>query len=133
MVTVQDCVAPECPICRSRNVELVHRVSSVAAARHFLNPSRNRNRYEALCRHIAALWGRDYCSIRRCRDCDFGFSDPYIAGDGKFYNLAYDHKPGDYPAQKWDYKVAKDALRECIEAHGRGAARLIEIGAGDVE
>lgn len=131
MDTGQESVASACPICGSRDVELVHRVSSVMAARHYLNPSRNRNRYEALRRHITALWGGDYCCIRQCRDCGFGFSDPYIAGDEKFYSLAYDHKPGDYVAQKWEYKVAKDKVRNCIEAHGRDTARLLEIGAGD--
>ena len=129
---VQTRVSSKCPICSSRDVELVHRtISNVEAARHFLNPNRDKGRYEALCRHITELWGRDHCSIRKCRDCGFGFSDPYIAGDEKFYTMAYDHKPGDYPAHKWEYKVAKDALKTCIEAHGRSAARLIEIGAGD--
>jgi SAM-dependent methyltransferase len=125
-------VSPECPICRSRDSEFVHReISNVDAARHFLNPTRDKDRYEALCRHIAELWDRDYCSIRKCRDCGFGFSDPYIAGDEKFYSLAYDHKPGDYPTQKWEYKVAKDMLKMRIAAHGEAAARLMEIGAGD--
>jgi 2-polyprenyl-3-methyl-5-hydroxy-6-metoxy-1,4-benzoquinol methylase len=42
-----------------------------------------------------------------------------------------DHKPGDYPAQKWEYKVAKELLRLWIVAHCADAARIIEIGAGD--
>jgi SAM-dependent methyltransferase len=125
-------VSSKCPVCGSQDNEFIHRaISNVEAARHFLNPNRDKDRYEALCRHIAELWDRDYCSIRKCRDCGFGFSDPYIAGDGKFYSLAYDHKLGDYPAQKWEYKAAKDALKRRIESHGHGAARLIEIGAGD--
>lgn len=132
MAAAQDIVAYECPICSSRDLEFVHReIHSVEAARHFLNPSRNLDRYEQLCRHLPVLWGRDYCSVRRCRACGFGFSDPYIAGDEKFYSLAYEHKPGDYPAQKWEYTVARDKLGKCIEAHGRDVARLIEIGAGD--
>jgi len=129
--TAQDIVESDCPVCSSRDVELVYRVSNVEAARAFLNPARNRDRYEALGHHIAALWGQDYCCIRRCRDCGFGYSDPYVAGDEKFYRLATDHKPGDYPTQKWEYEIAKDLLKSWIAEHGADAARVIEIGAGD--
>jgi SAM-dependent methyltransferase len=132
MNVVRARVTSECPACRARDGELVHEaISNVEAARHFLNPDRDKERYEALCRHIAVLWGRDHCSIVKCRVCGFGFSDPYIAGDEKFYSLAYDHKAGDYPAHKWEYTVAKDILKKGIGANGQSAARLIEIGAGD--
>jgi hypothetical protein len=121
----------ECPICRSQAIGVVRRISSRAAARHFVNPGRNHHLYETLCAHITTLWGEDYCRICRCLECGFGFSDPYIAGDETFYNLAYDRKRGDYPKDKWEYVVAIDTLRNCIDAHGRDAIRLLEIGAGD--
>jgi len=124
--------ASPCPICDSRRAQVVHpAITNLSAARHFLNPHRDPQRYEALCRHISTLWGRDYCSIRRCLDCGFGYSDPYVAGDEKFYSLAYEHKDGDYPAHKWEYSAAKEILRKRIESHGGAEARLMEIGAGD--
>jgi hypothetical protein len=119
-----------CPICGSQEIQSVLRISNAEAARNCLNPRRDPDRYEALRRHIAALWDREYCCICRCRVCGFGFSDPYIAGDAVFYNTAYDRKKGKYPHRKWEYDVAKEALKTTISLRAKGSVRLLEIGAG---
>ena len=121
----------ECPVCRSKKVAMVHRVVAEAAARHFLDPRRHGERFRDLCDHIASLWGQDHCFICRCVDCGFGFADPYIAGDAKFYSLAYQREPGDYPTHKWDHDIAIDTLQRCAAAHGGRSTRLLEVGAGD--
>jgi hypothetical protein len=123
-------VDAECPVCISRNIKRTLRVTSAEAARNCLHPRRERDRYEALRRHIAALWGRDHCYICRCGNCGFGFSDPYIAGDPLFYNTAYDRKEGEYPVQKWEYLVAKTTIAARVATNGQKNVRLLEIGAG---
>jgi len=120
-----------CPVCISGDVRQTIRLTSAEAARNCLHPRREQARYETLRRHIAALWGRDHCYICRCGNCDFGFSDPYIAGDAFFYNTAYDRKAGEYPAQKWEYRVAKATIAAAIAAGPRNDIRLLEIGAGN--
>jgi hypothetical protein len=102
----------------------------VDAARNCVNPRRDRSRYDALCSHINALWGRNYSCICQCRSCAFGFAVPFIAGDAKFYNTAYERAVGEYPRQKWEYRIAKDALAGIIARAANDGVRLLEIGAG---
>jgi SAM-dependent methyltransferase len=61
----------------------------------------------------------------QCTQCGFCFSDPYVAGDERFYSLAYVRSG--YPKWKWEFQVTYDAIRRNLRPNGK----LIEIGAGD--
>ncbi len=114
----------KCPVCYSTNLKTLRDVSSGEAAQHFIlreaNPSRNQN----LKAHIETLWGGGNCAMRQCQECDFGFSDPYVAGDADFYNLAYERSG--YPSDKWDYSRTVEEL-EVIDFR---AERVLEVGSG---
>jgi hypothetical protein len=113
-----------CPVCKSAPADLIYSVTAEQAAQHFVlkegNPERNRQ----LTAHIEKLWHGKHCAVRRCPKCEFGFADPYIAGDAIFYNLAYERAV--YRADKWDYARTVRALEE-DNFHGE---RVLEVGAG---
>jgi SAM-dependent methyltransferase len=74
--------------------------------------------------HIEKLWGGSRCAVRKCMDCQFGFSDPYVAGDMLFYNLAYPQVG--YPKNKWEYsRTVKELACGKLHLH-----RVLELGAG---
>jgi Methyltransferase domain. len=83
-------------------------------------------RHSELARHIEGLWGGPYCAVVRCEACEFCFSQPFIAGDARFYELAYSDPVG-YPTWKWEFEVTRDAL--VAVDHSRHT--LLEVGAGD--
>lgn len=114
-----------CPVCHGAMTQRVWGVNSEQAAQHFVLREQFPERHEMLASHIRVLWGQDYCEVRRCEDCGFCFSAPYIAGDATFYGLAYERSG--YPTWKWEYQVTLDVLKS---ASGRNL-RLLEVGAGD--
>jgi len=61
----------------------------------------------------------------QCSQCGFCFSYPYVAGDERFYSLAYVRSG--YPKWKWEFQITYDLLRRNL----RSNCKLIEIGAGD--
>jgi SAM-dependent methyltransferase len=123
--------AIECPVCGSTALDELYSIDAVEATGHFLTQSRDPSRFESLRQHICTLWGQETCEIQQCRNCGFGFSQPYVAGDARFYGLAYERRSGDYPADKWEYRLALDKVVERIKTLGRDEIRLLEIGAGD--
>jgi len=100
-------------------------VTSEEAAQHFMLRERDVRRHIALSHQIRHLWGGNSCSVIRCAHCEFCYAFPFVAGDGLFYSLAYDHNS--YPAWKWEFQVTYDTLRDQI----RPGHRLLEIGSGD--
>ncbi|QYO67396.1 class I SAM-dependent methyltransferase [Leptolyngbya sp. 7M] len=73
--------------------------------------------------HIKTLWQQDFCDVVRCDYCGFCYSYPYIAGDARFYTLAYEREG--YPKWKWEHQLTSDALSQSKNF------TLLEIGAGD--
>jgi len=114
----------QCPVCRSPRLETLHTFSAGQAAQHFVLIEENPDRHRALAAHIEALWGAGQCCVLQCKDCDFGFSDPFVAGDAAFYNLAY--MRASYPLERWEYTRTIAALT----AEGFHANRVLEVGSG---
>jgi SAM-dependent methyltransferase len=114
----------KCPVCSSERTQTFYSLSAQEAAQHFVlsegNPQRNRE----LSSHIGNLWGGRHCSVRQCKDCGFGFADPYVSGDATFYNLAYERTG--YPSDKWEFQRT---VRELSSTNFR-AERVLEAGAG---
>lgn len=98
-----------CPACHCTATEYVFTVSAAEAAQHFVLREEHPDRHRELLAHIARLWGKDTCDIRKCTECQFGFADPYVAGDALFYNLAYPRV--NYPPDKWEYAATAAKLK----------------------
>jgi len=112
-----------CPVCQSADTAPCTHISSTEAALHFL-ADQNSERFARLTATIEALWGQSSCRLCLCHACGFGFTDPYVAGDGKFYELAFERAV--YPSDKWDFRRAIRAFGD----HAIQPGRLLEVGAG---
>ena len=115
-----------CPACGSASVTNAGRfsVNPAEAAQHFVLAEADPGRHTRLAIHIGMLWGKRQCEMQECGACGLGFSDPFVAGDAEFYNLAYPHS--DYPKDKWEFNLTVDALAN-LPTQGK---RAIEIGSG---
>jgi SAM-dependent methyltransferase len=84
----------------------------------------NIERHRELKQHIGELWGADECTVRKCLECDFAFADPFVAGDLRYYNLAFERDG--YRSDKWEFTRTLEEI-EASEFH---AGRVLEVGAG---
>jgi SAM-dependent methyltransferase len=117
-------VRAQCPICDSDAAQMLWDVSSKGAAQHYVLKEADEARFGNLVNAIESLWKKNEARVVRCGNCEFVYSDPYVAGDGNFYGLAY-QRTG-YPKWKWEYQVTLDALRNV-----KPGFQYLEIGAGD--
>jgi 2-polyprenyl-3-methyl-5-hydroxy-6-metoxy-1,4-benzoquinol methylase len=115
----------KCPVCFTNNAHRLWDASSKQAAQHFVLREKHPERFLELVSHIEGLWGQNTCEVVQCDKCGFCFSNPYIAGDERFYGLT--HVPSGYPTWKWEFQLTYDALNDCSTSD----INLLEIGAGD--
>lgn len=113
-----------CPVCGSDQKKTLLVVDSTEAAQQFVIHEGDPERHKMLSGHIRQLWGRSTCEVQECIGCGFGYSDPYVAGDATFYNLAYERI--NYPADKWDFRRTLQDLAET----GFTGRRGLEAGSG---
>jgi 2-polyprenyl-3-methyl-5-hydroxy-6-metoxy-1,4-benzoquinol methylase len=114
-----------CPACAKTDLQSQFSVSASQAAQSIVLPTGDRDRNQRLEAHIRFLWGADRCEILKCRNCGFGFSHPFVAGDADFYNLA--NSDVSYPQAKWEFTRTIEALRRSRRTN----ASVLEVGAGD--
>ena len=114
-----------CPVCYSDKADRLWGVNSKQAAQHFILHEKHPERFAELKSHIENLWGQNTCEVVQCKNCEFCYSNPYIAGDERFYNLAYDHSG--YPKWKWEFQLTYEVLRKISKKDHN----LLEIGAGN--
>lgn len=119
-----DPVRAECPACRNGGARRLYRVGSEQAAQHYVRRDVAPERHDALRGHIEGLWGGGSCNVLRCDACGFGFAHPYVAGDARFYDLAYER--AGYPQARWEFGRTVEAFANV----GPGVP-LLEVGAGD--
>jgi len=100
-------------------------VDAHAAARHFLLPNTPPDAFNALARHIEQLWRSHGCDVIQCDRCRFVYSYPYVAGDKRFYDLAYQR--AGYPVWKWEFQIALERIVKAASPD----FRVLEIGAGN--
>lgn len=115
----------KCPVCCTNNAHRLWGASSKQAAQHFVLQEKHPERFLELVSHIESLWGQNTCEVVQCDKCGFCYSNPYIAGDERFYSLAY--VGSGYPTWKWEFQLTYDVLNKC----SRSDIKLLEIGAGD--
>jgi 2-polyprenyl-3-methyl-5-hydroxy-6-metoxy-1,4-benzoquinol methylase len=103
-----------CPACAKTDLQSQFSVSASQAAQSIVLPTGDRDRNQRLEAHIRFLWGADRCEILKCRNCGFGFSHPFVAGES-------------YPQAKWEFTRTIEALRRSRRTN----ASVLEVGAGD--
>lgn len=118
-----------CPACLEKRCSLLYTVDSRAATQHYVLREVAPERHEALRLHIERLWGQPTCDVVRCMDCGFCFADPFVAGDARFYDLAYERSS--YPSWKWEFERTLNTLGELRREGKLDNFKLLEIGAGD--
>jgi len=123
-------VAAVCPICQGREVEVLYTVDAEAASGHLHADGRDRHRHARLRDHVQEIWQGRSCRFLRCKQCQFCFAWPFVAGDSEFYSLWYE---GPYSAAswRWEFQMARDDLLRRLNSKGRNVPRVLEIGAGD--
>jgi SAM-dependent methyltransferase len=108
---------------------LLYTVTASEAATHFILPWQKRDRYEQLKEQIRDLWNQNTCQVVCCKSCSGVFSWPFVAGDKKFYDLAYSRSG--YPQEKWEYKRALEFLLQTVPTPKLSKINVLEIGAGN--
>jgi len=94
------------------------------AAQHFVLSQEYPERHAQLQQHIERLWGADHCDGWTCKACGLGFAQPFRAGDGAFYNLAYPYTH--YPPTRWEFGQTLSSLEAMPLIDGP----VLEIGPG---
>lgn len=115
---------PVCPACLDTRVDELRGFTVEQSAQHFVLREADPARHEKLRAHLRSLWGGDRCTIMTCRGCGFGFAWPYVAGDSKFYELAYPSVG--YTTNRWEFDRT---IRELSRLDTK-EARVLELGAG---
>jgi 2-polyprenyl-3-methyl-5-hydroxy-6-metoxy-1,4-benzoquinol methylase len=118
-----------CPVCYSEQSQSLYSVDSEHAAQHYVLAEADGERHARLKAHIERLWGQASCALMQCRQCNFCFAQPFVAGDARFYELAY-QRTG-YPGWKWEYERTLQTLRELTNDGVLNNFSLLEVGAGD--
>lgn len=118
-----------CPICSSTEVTSLYSVDSVQAAQHVVGRDVDPQRLQQLKLHIESLWHDYTCAFISCDNCSFGFAQPYIAADKRFYELVYNDSV--YPRWKWEYQMTLGVLRDLSMCDSPSELNLLEVGAGD--
>jgi hypothetical protein len=114
-----------CPACGGGDAHQTHRLGVADAASTFVRPWVDRARHSELVHCIATLWGADEVRLVRCDDCGLRSADPFVAGNAKFYALAYGRESfHPYPASRWEYQLTQAVIAST-------AGTVFEIGAGD--
>ena len=114
-----------CPACCGGSAHETHRLGVAEAALSFIRPQVDQARYSELLQRISELWGTDEVSLRRCDECGLRSADPFVAGDARFYELAFGRESvHPYPASRWEYR-----LTEAVITSTTGT--VLEIGAGE--
>ena len=115
-----------CPICSSNNSRILWTASCSEQASHFLSPLEDRRKYQILKEHIKYLQKTPYINLKKCFECGFIYSFPYVGGDKKFYDLIFSNK-NKYPQERWEFGKSI----EIINNAGYQNPRILEIGSGD--
>jgi SAM-dependent methyltransferase len=118
-----------CPICRSAAPEIIRTFTVDQVATHSVPAARDPDRHRELRALLGEMWnGRESVDIHQCERCSFGFANPFVAGDQRFYNLVVDDDPS-YPASRWEFDRTIEALSS-LPGDDPRPGRLLDVGAG---
>lgn len=114
-----------CPICSSENNKKIYSLSIDSVIKEII-PDEKSNHIEELRNVTQVLWHDDKVSFYKCEECNYGFADPYVAGNTEYYSLLY-YADFQYPEVKWEYNETLKVLKNNINEK----TRILEIGAGN--
>ena len=97
-----------CPICNGSEQESLAEYTSDDSLKH-LSISTLSDGYLPLKHQIIANWGSDRCTFVACRDCNFNYADPFIAGTNELYSFFY-NAPQQSGTLNWDHILAKSLI-----------------------
>lgn len=117
---------PICPICNSVENSLLFSLTSHEVAAH-LFPD-NTNKTSEIVPIIEQIWENKHVDFLVCRNCSFGFANPFKAGTSAFYSALY-YSDFEYPIQKWEYNKTFQVLKSLLNSGQE--YKLLEIGAGN--
>jgi SAM-dependent methyltransferase len=103
---------------------VLYKVSAAESAQALIRAAFDNNAYRELLGVIGELWSGEDCRQVRCDRCESVFAWPHIAGNARFYNLAYTRHLR-YPQKRWEFFAAARFVAR--DSNGR----MLELGAGD--
>ncbi len=117
----------ECPGCGAADATDIQTVDVSEAARCFVRPWAELERYSQLVACISGLWGSDKARIVSCGRCALRSADPFVAGTPEFFSLVYEGKNSvhPYPSWRWEFQLTQDVV--CRTKEGT----VLDLGAGD--
>lgn len=118
-------MATACPLCESTDVRVNWTCTAAEAAQQWAIAEQEPARHTELAAIISDLWGQGDVASCQCNACDFGFADPFVAGDHRFYTAAFG--AAGYPEDKWEFRRTIRAL----QAYDCSKWQVLEIGAGE--
>ncbi len=116
-----------CPICGCLSHDILHKFSKEDVCKHFFKNSSSNESEKEFLNSIVNVWKADTSELRKCSDCDFVFSFPFVSGSTEFYSLAYPNK-SEYPKWKWDYQ---EFFNHVSTLQNNKLGEFLEIGAGN--
>jgi len=122
-------VSRPCPVCANEDCSVLYRVGADDAAQHYVLREVHPDRKAALADHIRMLWKQASCEVVRCNRCTFCFAWPFVAGDARFYTLAYERTG--FPKAKWEFDRTVESLSRLRSDDLPRDFSLLEVGAGD--
>jgi 2-polyprenyl-3-methyl-5-hydroxy-6-metoxy-1,4-benzoquinol methylase len=115
----------QCPACGGKEALPTHQLEVNYAASYYVRPWVDQHRYDDLVQCISELWGANTARLVRCGHCGLRSADPFVAGDERFYALAYGRESvHSYPAYRWEYQLTQELI-------ALTSGTVLEIGAGD--
>jgi hypothetical protein len=80
----------KCSVCCTISAHRLWGATSKQAAQHFVLQEKCHERFLELMLNIESLWGQNTFEVVHCDKCGFCYSNPYIAGNERFYSLSFD-------------------------------------------
>ncbi len=115
---------PRCPLCDEPTSNVLNTFSAADIAELFCPEMLSREMYARMQETLTQLWKQQFVRICKCGGCDFGFSDPFVAGSAGFYQLQSPDTP--YPRNKWEYQRTLKVLSG-LKAK---VSSVLDVGAG---
>lgn len=117
-----------CPVCNKKEVKIITKIYSSFASLYFASKNNNKSNQKKIKTKIENLWKKDFSEVFICNNCTFKFANPFVSGDGNFYNLAF---PVDKnPSDKFEFHRAEKIL-DSLNKDELSKMNLVEIGPGE--
>lgn len=115
--------ATTCPACGSAGRRTSRRLDVEDVAARLCPPARDAGRFGRMKIVLARLWGSDHVDVVVCGNCQLGFTNPLVEGDGEFYSIL--HERVGYPSDRWEFNRARQFISELDRT-----TRVLDVGAG---